>query len=253
MTTIALLHGAYGAPDEWKLVRQALPEHLEVRAPALPGHDEPLVADDLWAATVDRVAERVAGVDVVAGYSLGARLALAAALVQPPRALVLVSGTAGLDDDAARAARVIVDDERAAAFMTDPDAFLASFWALPLFAGLAAVPERARLLEERRHRWRRRASALAPVLAGLSPGRAPSLWSALGRVPCPVWLVVGAVDDAYVAVARRMVAALPRATLRIVPGRGHALPLEAPEEVSRTILDACAAITPSASLRSTHP
>ena len=42
-------------------------------------------------------------------------------------------------------------------------------------------------------------------------------------------------DEKYVAIGRRMEAALPRAELVVVPGAGHGLPREAPDAVAAAI------------------
>jgi 2-succinyl-6-hydroxy-2,4-cyclohexadiene-1-carboxylate synthase len=52
----------------------------------------------------------------------------------------------------------------------------------------------------------------------------------------PVAVLAGERDAKYVALGERLAAALPRAVLTVVPGAGHALPLEAPAAVARAIL-----------------
>jgi pimeloyl-ACP methyl ester carboxylesterase len=55
----------------------------------------------------------------------------------------------------------------------------------------------------------------------------PSLWERLGELPMPVSAVVGERDPKFRAIAERM--GFP---VEVVPGAGHALPLEAPAAVA---------------------
>lgn len=243
--TLVLLHGAYGAPTDWEDVVAALSSSS--RALTVPGHgrDDTVPAgvavDDGWHHALDLLEARLAdlGGFHLAGYSLGARLAIGLASRPSVRArlqsLTLVAGTAGLDNDDDRARRRDIDDERAAALVNNPDAFLEAFWQLPLFESLATHPERAARLAERQDRARAHPSVLAWWMRGLSPGRQPSLWSSLSSLTVPVAVVVGALDADYVIHARRVQALLPSARLTIVPGVGHALLLEAPAAVATAI------------------
>jgi len=261
--TLVLLHGAYGAPTDWDDVVAALSSPslsssllssstpssatTSVRALTVPGHGRddtvpPAVdVDDAWLYALDVLEARLADLPRIhlAGYSLGARLALGLAsrpsVAGRLQSLTLVAGTAGLDDDDARARRRVVDDERAASLVNNPDAFLDAFWQLPLFESLATHPEKAARLAERQARARAHPSVLAWWMRGLSPGRQPSLWSSLSSLTVPVAVVIGALDADYVIHARRLQALLPSARLTIVPGVGHALLLEAPAAVAAAI------------------
>jgi pimeloyl-ACP methyl ester carboxylesterase len=61
------------------------------------------------------------------------------------------------------------------------------------------------------------------------------LWDRLGRLELPVTVAAGARDSRYVALARRLADALPRAELVLVPDAGHGLPREAPGAVARLL------------------
>jgi 2-succinyl-6-hydroxy-2,4-cyclohexadiene-1-carboxylate synthase len=49
-------------------------------------------------------------------------------------------------------------------------------------------------------------------------------------LPMPTLIVAGARDLKFVALAERLAASIPRATLEIVPDAGHAVHLERPDE-----------------------
>ncbi|MFM2152762.1 MAG: 2-succinyl-5-enolpyruvyl-6-hydroxy-3-cyclohexene-carboxylic-acid synthase [Pseudomonadota bacterium] len=243
MTSVVLLHGAYGSPDDWA---PAL-EWAGVAA-ICPALDATLAAAELEDLHVDDIAPRLVdrleatlppGALVLGGYSLGARLALALAARPSVAArlagLLLVSGTAGLEAPKERAARAALDDERAAALRNDPAGFLKTFWSLPLFAGLAHHPLRERLLARRIEQASRDPAGLARLMRGLSVGRMPPLWDELADLQAGTVVLCGAQDVDYVRLGRRLAETLPDARLRVVEGSGHALLLEAPEAVGREL------------------
>ena len=165
------------------------------------------------------------------GYSMGGRIALAAALLRPARIrrLVLESASPGLEDEGARAARRAQDDELAARIQSEGiDAWIREWERSPPFAGRAALPDAVRLpfLAARRAN---RADALAAWLRGLGTGAQPSFWDRLGEVRAPTLLVTGAGDPRYTEIARRMESVLPEARRATVAGAGHTVHLEAPE------------------------
>ena len=247
--TVVLLHGSHGAASDWHTLRASV---LNTAAFDLPGHGDALDSadvsidvDDLFTVALDRIAEqlaRVKGPITLVGYSLGARLVLATVLLravwcEQVDRLVLVSGTAGIDDAAEpgeRDRRCAVDDERAAELQSDPARFLAAFWQLPLFADLQQHPEMPTWLAARQHRALAFTTTRTHWQRGLSVARMPSLWSRVTQLrnDIRVDVVVGALDAPYVAAGERLTSLLgTRARLHRVAGVGHALPLLAPQAI----------------------
>jgi 2-succinyl-6-hydroxy-2,4-cyclohexadiene-1-carboxylate synthase len=167
------------------------------------------------------------------GYSLGARVALRAALEHPEalQRLVLVSGTAGIDDDDARAARRGRDEALARGLEQNGgvERFLDRWLTQPLFATLA--PEAAQGDERRRNS----AAGLASSLRLAGTGSQTPLWDRLGTLDVPVLVLAGATDPRYVALGVRLASALPRAHLAVVPGAGHAVTLEQPATAAAVV------------------
>ncbi len=243
-TTLLALHGFGGGPRSFAEVAARLPRGL--RAATLPGHVDVDVdvgvdsgADDPFAAAVQRVVDTVISNDhgggvVLWGYSLGARLALAAALVPRARAalagLILESGRAGDDDDAD--ARAALDDERAQQLLADGvDAFFDRWDRGPLFAGLSAeVVDRRRSL--RGHHDARR---LAQAVSAFSPGRQRDLRPLLAELRLPTLLLAGEEDRVYRDHAKQMTTKMPDSQLFIVAGCGHIPHLEAPALVADAV------------------
>lgn len=247
--TVVLLHGAHGAASDWQALRASV---LNTAAFDLPGHGDVLDSadlsidvDDLFTVALDRLAEqlaRVKGPITLVGYSLGARLALSTLLLrtvwcEQVERLVLVSGTAGIDDaqdPRARVQRCLLDDDRARELLSDPVRFLADFWQLPLFADLQHHPEMPTWLAARQRRALAFTMTRSHWQRGLSVARMPSLWSRVTQLrnDIRVDVVVGALDAPYVAAGERLTSLLAgRVRLHRVEGVGHALPLLAPQAI----------------------
>ena len=215
---LVLLHGFTQTGASWDGVSRALAGRYRAVAPDLGAGP--------WEAELDRLEALAPAVFTLCGYSMGGRLALALALRIPRRVqrLVLVSASPGLSDAGERAARRAADEALADRIEAiGVDAFAREWAAQPLFAGQPAQVAAAAHAD----RLRRSAGELAAQLRGLGTGAMPSLWERLGELPMPVSAVVGEQDPKFRAIAERM--GFPVA---VVPGAGHALPLEAPAAVA---------------------
>ncbi len=223
---LLLLHGFTQTGASWDGVRRALPGRYRAVAPDLGAGP--------WEAELDRLEAPAPDDHVLAGYSMGGRLALALALRRPERvrALVLVSASPGLAEPGERAARRAADERLAARIEAGGvDAFAREWAAQPLFAGQPA--EVAALAHE--DRLRRTAAEHAAQLRGLGTGVMPPLWDRLGELSMPVTLLVGERDAKFRALAEGMAARLPHAAVVVVAGAGHAVALEAPASVAAAI------------------
>ena len=81
-----------------------------------------------------------------------------------------------------------------------------------------------------RHPLRNRAVGLANSLRGMGQGAQPSYWDRLGDIAVPVLLIAGGLDRKFVGIAGQMGVRIADATLSVVPGAGHAVHLERPDE-----------------------
>jgi 2-succinyl-6-hydroxy-2,4-cyclohexadiene-1-carboxylate synthase len=217
---LVLVHGFTQTGRSWDPLVPSLAAAHEVMAVDAPGHGgSATVRADLvaGAALLGGTGRRATYV----GYSMGGRLCLHLALARPElvERLVLVSATAGLDEDADRAARRAADEELAAGLEGDGlERFLVRWVAQPMFVALAD-PD----LDDRR---RNTVDGLASSLRLAGTGTQEPLWSRLGSLTMPVLIVAGADDAKFVAAAHRMAALVPRATLRVVEHAGHTVHLE---------------------------
>jgi 2-succinyl-6-hydroxy-2,4-cyclohexadiene-1-carboxylate synthase len=229
-------------------------DHTVVR-PDLPGHGDAtrLAQKDLWA-TASHLATAIGptldGPSVWFGYSFGGRVALHVALAHPEvvSGLVLVGTTAGIRDDAERAARAAADRELADHVEeVGVETFLDEWLAGPLFAGL---PEEARFVEERR---RNTAAGLAGSLRHAGTGAMDPLWDRLGEITVPVLLLTGAGDPKFTAIAQELAVGLPAAEVVVVADAGHAAHLEQPAAVADVVVPFCERLVPLTAARHLDP
>ncbi|HLW45610.1 MAG TPA: alpha/beta fold hydrolase [Acidimicrobiales bacterium] len=160
------------------------------------------------------------------GYSLGARVALCAALSAPAaasglRRLVLIGGTGGIDDPEARSERRRRDESLAAEVEADFDGFLRRWVAAPMFAGLDDPG-----LDERR---RNTPEGVASSLRLAGAGTQDPVWDRLAELSFPLLAVAGADDVRYALAAARLARGVPSGVFSLVPGAGHAAHLAQPE------------------------
>jgi 2-succinyl-6-hydroxy-2,4-cyclohexadiene-1-carboxylate synthase len=201
----------------WRGVRRILDESCEVVALDVPERE----TFDATAVAIGVQGKRA----IYVGYSMGGRLTLRLALERPElvQALVLVSSTAGIADEAARHDRIMSDELLAISAERDGvDAFLEKWLAQPLFVG---VPPDAPGLRERRGLSEH---FLAHCLRVLGAGAMEPMWDRLGELQMPIALVTGTSDAKYEKIALAMLERLRGDVVHRRLDGGHALPLEQP-------------------------
>lgn len=168
------------------------------------------------------------------GYSMGGRLLLHAALRDPERfgALVLVSSSAGIEDDAERERRRGDEDMLASWIERQPIDTVVERWErLPLFetqsAGLKAAQRPQRLTHD--------PAQLAELMRSAGQGASAPVWDRLGELEMPVLLIAGERDDRYNQAAHRMARELPNGKVATVSNAGHAPQFEAPDRFNHLL------------------
>lgn len=237
--TMLALHGFTGTGADFAPIARRVRYGLV--APDLIGHgrtEAPTALEPYrMRAVVERISALLPEAPVVLGYSMGARLALALALARPEavRALVLISGTPGIEDAAEWAERAAIDDERARRVESlGVRRFLDGWMREPIIATQQRMDPA--LAAERAERQRTHtAVGLANSLRGMGTGAMASMWHRLDTLGCPVLLVTGDEDPKFTAIAERMQRLIPDARHVSIGEAGHAPHLERPQSTSGAI------------------
>jgi 2-succinyl-6-hydroxy-2,4-cyclohexadiene-1-carboxylate synthase len=237
---ILLLHGFTGSARAWgAALLGALSAGRQVLAVDLPGHGETPAWSDPEGNGIEAVAEALAGAldqrgidraDWV-GYSMGGRVALAAAVAAPERVrrLVLESASPGLEEAAARKERREEDEALATRIERLGMGWFVDYWmGQPIFDSQHRLSMKS-LEETRALRLRNRPSGLIAALRGYGLGAQPSYWGALSSLRHPTLVLTGALDEKFTAIGARMAKVLPRGTHHSVENAGHAIHFEDPE------------------------
>lgn len=248
---LVLVHGFAQSSASWDEVAPHLAQGRTVHAIDLAGHGASDRPGDRTAYTLEAQAESLlAFLDAVShgdggrrdrkpavvGYSMGGRVALAAAARDPHAfgALVLESAGLGPATAAERAAARERDAVQAARLRTEGlPAFMDAWERLPLFATQLGLPAAARE-RVRAGRLANDAEALACTFEGAGQHAMPDRSEALAALAsvreggAPVLYVAGELDAKYRALAEGL-AADGVCEARIVEGAGHNVHLEAPE------------------------
>lgn len=236
---LVLAHGFTQSGALWGPMAADLATDHQLVLVDLPGHGR---SSDVRA-DLDTGAQllcEAGGAGTYLGYSMGARFCLHAALAFPDqvRSLILISGTAGIEDDRLRGERVAADELLASEL--DPhagaggevddqerlDDFLRRWLSLPLFAG---IPAGAAGLAQRRTNA---PAGLASSLRLAGTGTQRPLWDELPTIQIPVLVITGEHDAKFTALGQRMARAIgDNATHVVVPSVGHTAHLEDPPTV----------------------
>ena len=173
--------------------------------------------------------------DVLLGYSMGARLALQAVLRYPHQwqALVLISGTAGIEEDID--ARILWDRALAHKLQTSTREEFWEYWSnLPIIATQKRADSKF-LLQREERRAQQNPSALAASVLGFGTGFMPSVWNRLGEISIPVLLLVGEQDTKYVEIAQKLQQRISVVEVVEIKNAGHAPHFEKPQECAAVI------------------
>ena len=235
MTTLVLLHAFPLDSSMYDDVRDPLAAVCDVVTPDFPGFGGAPLPDG--EPSLDRYADAIAavldarGLDtvVLGGTSMGGYTAMAFLRRHPARVsgLVLIDTKASADAPEAAAGRRAMADrlERDGT----PDALVEALF--PKLLGTTTFGIRPDVVDHVRAGVRAASPASAAWAQRAMAARPDSL-DTLRTVTVPTLVVVGAEDVlAPPTDAAAMMAAVPQASLALVPDAGHLTPLEAPEIV----------------------
>lgn len=247
LPTIILLHGFTGSGEDFRPLLLETGDRSNWITVDLPGHGKSDQPDSLEAYTLRTVLGGIESVlqlapdprnILLAGYSMGARVALHYLDTHSACRGILISGSPGLQDADDRAARIATDTcwirklEYPAYAMED---FCREWEQQPVIQSQLSLPEplRSEIAFRRRNNSKR---GLANSLRALGTGALPGLWEHLPR-HSPHLLIVGEDDDKFRRIARTMQQQNKDFHIHTIDQSGHAPHLENPAQTARAILD----------------
>jgi 2-succinyl-6-hydroxy-2,4-cyclohexadiene-1-carboxylate synthase len=228
---LVALHGFTHTGEQYRFLADEI-DH-EIYSPDLPGHGvsatESTQIDDVLASLTGSIASVGDGVPVL-GYSQGARLALLLATrtqsVSGP--LILVSGTAGIEDPADRRDRMNWDRSTGNEIIEIGIERFVDGWTSSGMTSTKELPEDIRR-SDRDERLANTAEGLASALNGYGTGTMPSVWHLLDTITVPTLILTGSLDTTYTGLGKRMATAIgDNASHRVIDGGGHDLFLSCP-------------------------
>ncbi|HWP07028.1 MAG TPA: alpha/beta hydrolase [Polyangiaceae bacterium] len=238
---LVLIHGFTGSAASWDGVRRSLDTATALVSPL--GHGEPGAPNpkiESWAQELERLAAALPAEPVhLAGYSLGARLALGLALTFPERVarLTLVSGHTGLATDAERRERRAADARWCTLLEAEGMyAFVDAWEAQPLFASQATLPAAVRA-KHRAERLAHDPRALARSLRVTGLAEMPHYAPRLEALAVPVTVMAGELDTKFLALGRGAAERVRGSRFVVAPSAGHDLLLERPDLVALVLRD----------------
>jgi 2-succinyl-6-hydroxy-2,4-cyclohexadiene-1-carboxylate synthase len=221
---LTFVHGFTQTRESWRPLASRFATTRRVSLVDLPGHGSSVdVPEDLDQA--GRLLAAVSANSVIVGYSMGARVALHAALSGSDRllGLVLTGAHLGIQSPDERAKRRDADEALARRIeQIGVDRFVKEWLDQPMFAGVRHLSSSDRLLNS--------AHGLAGALRRLGTGTQLPLDERLSSLDLPVLLLVGDKDTKFIEQADRMARRVDGAQIALIAGAGHACHLEQPEE-----------------------
>ena len=231
---LAFVHGFTQTRESWRPIASRFAPFRQVELIDLPGHGK-TTATDIDLPTAGRLLAKICAHHTVIGYSMGARVALHAALHTEAAlsGLALIGAHPGIAADGERDERRRQDETLASRIEeVGVETFIEDWLSQPMFAAVRHLGRADRLSNT--------AHGLAESLRHLGTGTQDVLDDQLGRIRCPVLLMVGEKDTKFLQLAERMAERIETSRIVTIAGAGHACHLEQPEatfEVLREWID----------------
>jgi len=238
--TILFLHGFGSSSNDWEEIFSHLYSEFQLIAIDLPGFgksskpkSDKFYQTDFLVRLIDDILCELKFTEVVlAGYSMGGRLALQFAYKHPGRvkALILESSSPGIKTKSERQLRMKSDAELISFINKNSLKDFFTFWQnQPLFASQINLPikkQQSILLNKINANSK---IGLTNSLENFGQGEMENLWNELSRIKIPTLLLSGVLDTKYTTIQQDMVKLLPNSSHKIIEDAGHNLHLEKPE------------------------
>lgn len=245
LSSIFFLHGFTGSSDDWDSVLPRIDNGFNKFTVDLLGHGKSDFPDDQalysWELQVEQLNKVIShftdGKIILAGYSMGGRLALCYAHHYPERVLglILESTSPGIKDSKQREKRIKEDEELAKYILSHSTKDFIELWVnREIFA------TQLRFSEEKRNqiirsKLRNNPIGLSNSLLGFSTGEMPDLYSRLKNFSAKTLLLTGELDTKFTTLNKNVVKIFPSARHKIIKNAGHTTHLEEPEKFIKSV------------------
>lgn len=244
-TPIVFLHGFTGDSSDWQFLFDKLPNNLLPVAIDLIGHGKSASPIDPKHYTCTAIVQQLNSIFsqlnfqniILAGYSMGGRVALSYCLKHPQqiRAAVLESSTPGIEDIRLKKERVEFDLLLAEKIKNEGVESFINFWFdTPLFKSLKKLPDFDKI---KRKRLENNKTGLANSLLSFSTGLMMSYWEKLYSLSFPVLLISGEFDNKYTKINKEMKSKFPNAQHKTISECSHNVHIEKPELFTKLVTD----------------
>ncbi|MBL1215381.1 MAG: 2-succinyl-6-hydroxy-2,4-cyclohexadiene-1-carboxylate synthase [Ignavibacteriae bacterium] len=239
-TPIIFLHGFTGSAADWQFIFPQLDDSYFAAAIDLIGHgktDSPeninFYSEDYQHKIIE-AAVQYFGFDkfVLAGYSMGGRLALGYTICNPAKvaALILESTTAGIENPTEREERIYADKKLAENLIAfGINSFIESWLKLPIFSSLKNIDSKKYELMKK-NKLRSNKTGLANTLLAFSTGAMRSYWNKISEINCRTLFITGELDSKFLHFNKQMNAEIRSSQLEVIKNCGHNAHLEKPNE-----------------------
>ncbi|MDP3149699.1 MAG: 2-succinyl-6-hydroxy-2,4-cyclohexadiene-1-carboxylate synthase [Ignavibacteria bacterium] len=238
--TILFLHGFGGSSNDWKEIFSLFDSEYQLIAIDLPGfgksskpRSDKFYQSDFLVSLISKISLKLKLEKIIlAGYSMGGRLALQFACKHPEKlkGVILESSSPGLKTKLERQLR-IKNDEKLISFIKKnslKDFF--TFWQnQPLFASQENLPSKKQISILKSKVNSNSKIGLINSLEYFGQGEMESLWQRLSKIKIPMLLLSGEFDTKYASIQSEMSNLIPDSSHKIIECAGHNLHLEKPE------------------------
>jgi len=236
---VIALHGFLGLPSDWHFLEREIANLESVdlwnsaRDPSLGATFSSWAQKFNVSTACKSDSENGDPKPLLVGYSMGGRLALHAALLEPKKwsGAIFVSAHPGLLSPEARAQRLEADQKWAQRFLNESWLSLMSGWNSQSVLQSSAQTE-AIILERNEADFERQ--KLAFGMDAWSLGRQGDLRLALEKLELPVLFLSGAADEKFTSLLKTLHLNSCQEH-RVVLGAGHRLPWEQPKEFMKIV------------------
>jgi 2-succinyl-6-hydroxy-2,4-cyclohexadiene-1-carboxylate synthase len=245
---ILFLHGFTGSSEDWRETAEILKAlDYNLLGIDLPGHGKSSTPDKteyyrlpFLIKIIKEIIKNTGRQKIVlAGYSMGGRLALAYAAQYPNdiSQLILESTSPGIAEPEGQMDRVKSDNKIIEIIKEkNIDEFIDYWMSIPLFESQRKYRAKFNLLRQTKLK-NISPNGLINSLKGFGTGVMPQQYNNLKNILCPVLLITGSLDSKFTGINKNIASLLPDAQHIIIEGAGHNIHFEKPDEFCKPFME----------------